>query len=261
MAPHDDAADEADRLQRRWQRLAASPHRDYYVASHGGWSEGATWNRHAEFDVIALTWGVDEDWLRGQHVLEIGCGVGRLAPVLAPRVRSYTGFDIAPGMVAEARARASGDPGVRFFEADGTTVPAGARDRSYGFVFSHAVLIHCPLAVIEALLQSCGGVLARGGVLRLQLRADATDPTGIEPAPDILPPHAPPDSTADLPTDAQLEADVDDVGGYMGHAFGFAEARDFLRALGLGPVTVRRFDQNFVYAWITREAEHRRADD
>ena len=38
-------------------------------------------------------------------VLEIGCGVGRLAPAIAARVRSYAGIDISKTMIEVAKLR------------------------------------------------------------------------------------------------------------------------------------------------------------
>ena len=38
-------------------------------------------------------------------VLDFGCGIGRIAAAVAPRVRSVIGLDLSPGMIAEARRR------------------------------------------------------------------------------------------------------------------------------------------------------------
>ena len=51
-------------------------------------------------------------WLRAEHlvppgsdVLDLGCGIGRVAAALAPLCRSVLGVDVAAGMIAEARRR------------------------------------------------------------------------------------------------------------------------------------------------------------
>jgi SAM-dependent methyltransferase len=51
-------------------------------------------------------------WLQDQHllashmdVLDLGCGIGRIACALAPHVRSVLGIDVSPGMVGEAHRR------------------------------------------------------------------------------------------------------------------------------------------------------------
>ena len=70
-------------------------------------------------------------WLEGQgllragmDVLDLGCGIGRVAAALAPHCRSVLGLDVSAGMVAEARRRHAGLPGVRFEQAPGTDLDA-----------------------------------------------------------------------------------------------------------------------------------------
>jgi ubiquinone/menaquinone biosynthesis C-methylase UbiE len=51
-----------------------------------------------------LAWLAARGLLRGD-VLDLGCGIGRVAAALAPHVDSVLGLDIAPAMIAEARRR------------------------------------------------------------------------------------------------------------------------------------------------------------
>ena len=77
-------------------------------------------------------------WLEGQgvlrpglDVLDLGCGIGRVAAALAPRCRSVLGLDVSAGMVAEARRRCADLPNLRFEQTDGQgldALPAGAFD-------------------------------------------------------------------------------------------------------------------------------------
>ncbi len=57
-------------------------------------------------------------------VLDLGCGIGRLAVELAPRCRSVLGLDVSAGMVAEARRRCGHLPGVRIETTPGTDLDA-----------------------------------------------------------------------------------------------------------------------------------------
>lgn len=50
----------------------------------------------------------------GADVLDLGCGIGRIAAALAPRCRGVLGLDVSPGMVAEARRRCAAQPNLRF---------------------------------------------------------------------------------------------------------------------------------------------------
>jgi SAM-dependent methyltransferase len=55
----------------------------------------------------------------GRRILQIGCGTGRFEAALAPRVGLAHGIDIAPTMVARARARCAGLPNVRVSACSG----------------------------------------------------------------------------------------------------------------------------------------------
>ncbi len=50
----------------------------------------------------------------GDHVVELGCGTGATALLLAPHAAHITGTDISPGMIAQANARLQGGENVRF---------------------------------------------------------------------------------------------------------------------------------------------------
>lgn len=54
-----------------------------------------------------------------RDVLDLGCGVGRVAAALAPRCRTVRGVDASPGMVAEARRRHAA-PNLYFAVVPGT---------------------------------------------------------------------------------------------------------------------------------------------
>ena len=75
------------------------------------------------------------DWLDaeqllppGADVLDLGCGIGRVAAALAPHCASVLAADVSAGMVAEARRRHAAIPGLRFVETDGRGIPDGRFD-------------------------------------------------------------------------------------------------------------------------------------
>ena len=76
-----------------------------------------------------VTWLDAERLLPPQaDVLDLGCGIGRIAVALAPHCRSVLGLDVSAGMVAEATRRHGDNPLLRFEVSDGSTVPAGPFD-------------------------------------------------------------------------------------------------------------------------------------
>jgi SAM-dependent methyltransferase len=92
-----------------------------------------------------------ESWIRpafdrlgdvaGRQVLDFGCGHGMAAVVLARRGARVTAFDLSPGYLAEARARAAANRvTVDFAQADGERLPFA--DASFDRVWGNAVLHH-----------------------------------------------------------------------------------------------------------------------
>lgn len=59
-----------------------------------------------------------------RHLLEIGCGIGRLSLALAPEVASAVGLDVSAEMIAEARRRAGSRPNIRFATTSGRDLAA-----------------------------------------------------------------------------------------------------------------------------------------
>jgi SAM-dependent methyltransferase len=245
-----DPSDWARLLKSSWSERARSAQRDYYVASHPGWNVPERWLEQAEIDVRTFLWGLPADRLAGWDVLEIGCGIGRLARPIAPRVKSYTGIDIAAEMIGEARERCRDVANARFLESDGLGLPAAVLDHSYDLILAVAVFIHCPREVIGSLVRAGYAALAPGGSLRFQLRADPSDPTGIV--------------SVDLgeAAHAQMLAVEQDAGApemslieshyYMGDLFRYDEVAPWLAGLTGGVVTLVRLDRAHIYGWIER---------
>lgn len=67
-----------------------------------------------------VEWLETEDLLRPEaDVLDLGCGFGRVAAVLAPRCRSVLGLDVSGGMIEEARRRFGDVANLRFEQTGG----------------------------------------------------------------------------------------------------------------------------------------------
>lgn len=124
-------------------------------------------------------------WLRAQGVLarqpdivDLGCGIGRLAAALAPDACSVTGLDIAPAMIAEARARCAGLSGLRFETCSGADL-AGMPDASADLVLAVDVFPYLVLGGLGAaarMVAEAARVLRPSGdlvILNFSYRGDA----------------------------------------------------------------------------------------
>lgn len=87
-----------------------------------------------------------------RDVLDLGCGIGRLAAAIAPRVRRVLACDVSEGMVAAARRRCATLPGVRVERSSGLDL-ASVPDASYDLV--------CAIDVFPYLVRAGGALAAR----------------------------------------------------------------------------------------------------
>lgn len=98
--------------------------------------------------------------VRCRRVLEVGCGEGRLARVLARRGATVTGIDASPEMIRLGRQRSLDDPRIEFICGDVSVHPL--KPEGYDGVVSVATLHHLPF---EPALTRMKGLLEPGGVL------------------------------------------------------------------------------------------------
>ena len=98
--------------------------------------------------------------VRGQRVLDYGCGHGMAATVLARHGADVTGIDLSAGYVEEARRRAAANEvTAEFRQADAEHLPF--RDGSFDAVWGCAILHHLDLCRAGSELHR---VLRPGGV-------------------------------------------------------------------------------------------------
>ncbi|MFO1073132.1 MAG: class I SAM-dependent methyltransferase [Geminicoccaceae bacterium] len=124
--------------------------------------------------------------LPGRHLLDLGCGIGRLEEALARRVGAITGIDVSARMLAEARKRCTGLANVRLRPTSGldlapfvvATFDAVIAFDSLPYVFMAGghELVDAMFAEIARVLRPGGDLVAlnltyRGGLARD--RADA----------------------------------------------------------------------------------------
>jgi SAM-dependent methyltransferase len=94
------------------------------------------------------------------RALDVGCGTGRFARALAPRVDHVDAIDRSPQTLALARERSRGVPNISYTDAD--LFDFEADPRGYDFISLIAVLHHIDLEQAASRLTE---LLAPGGVL------------------------------------------------------------------------------------------------
>jgi SAM-dependent methyltransferase len=96
--------------------------------------------------------------VKGQRVLDLGCGPGNISALLARTGATVVGVDLAVCMVEAAR---SSSPGIEFYEANAEDLPF--EDSCFEAVVACYVLHH--LARPDVALRECYRVLVPGGRL------------------------------------------------------------------------------------------------
>lgn len=130
--------------------------------AYGNADEAQFW-ADGERDLNAVLDAVGSTLASGSDVLEIGCGVGRLTRVIAPRVAHVRAVDVSPRMLALAQRHNPGLNNVEWIEGDGTSL-AGTTDASVDTCLSHVVFQHIPdPSITLGYVREMGRVLRPGG--------------------------------------------------------------------------------------------------
>ena len=123
---------------------------EWYIASGIDAGDEAFW-RSGVTDAGAFFTGLEHLLDPSADVLDIGCGIGRMDAVVAPKVRSLIGLDVSDEMVKKADARHAAIPNLTFVVGTGSDLSAlGAFDPasgSFDLVFSYIVFQHVPKVV------------------------------------------------------------------------------------------------------------------
>ena len=100
-------------------------------------------------------------------VLDLGCGIGRVAAALAPRCRSVLGLDVSAGMVAEARRRNATLANARFEQTAGRdldALPSAAFDLVLA-IDSFPYIVQAGHSLVDRHVAGAARVLRPGGAL------------------------------------------------------------------------------------------------
>jgi SAM-dependent methyltransferase len=116
-------------------------------------------------DVLRSLPGAPERFV---HVLDFGCGVGRLSLAWRRRAGRVTGVDISGPMVIQARRLASGHAGVDYVVNQRPDLAVFA-DNTFDLCFSHICLQHMPWELAAGYLREFGRVCSPGGWIAFQL--------------------------------------------------------------------------------------------
>jgi SAM-dependent methyltransferase len=115
---------------------------------------------------------------RWQRALDFGCGAGRLTQALGDRFASVVGVDVAPSMIALARAH-NRQPHRCVYEINDRPDLARWPDASFDLVYTSRVLQHIEPRYARAYLREFLRLLAPGGYLSFDLPSASGDAAAL----------------------------------------------------------------------------------
>jgi SAM-dependent methyltransferase len=140
-------------------------------------------------ELLAAATGEVVTWLLRQGlagpdyaVLDVGCGIGRIAGALAPHVRSVLGVDISPRMIAEARRRY---PDLRLRLTSGEGLEQLADSQPFGLILiadAFPYLLQASRHIARQHIRDAARLLAPGGALVIINLSYGPDPAADEAA-------------------------------------------------------------------------------
>jgi SAM-dependent methyltransferase len=157
-----------------WDKRARENARHYVATSKDEWSDedffesGRTWigfHILPYFDVIC-----GDRSPSNMHVLEIGCGAGRMTLGLSEMFKYVDAVDVSPEMVARAQSTLGHRQNIRFHVNNGMDLKMFS-DSEFDFVFSTIVFQHIPSKfIVGNYVKEAYRVLRRGSVFKFQVQ-------------------------------------------------------------------------------------------
>lgn len=147
---------------------------NYFVDNRLDYNDGdeARFWREGETDLLRMLASVGARLGSQDTVLDLGCGVGRLARVLARRVAHVHGIDVSAEMLTRARGNLVEEANVTLHQGDGTGLDP-IDDASVDAVVSLVVFQHIPdPSVTLGYVREMGRVLRPGGWAAFQVSND-----------------------------------------------------------------------------------------
>ncbi len=154
-----------EKMKRDWDRRARVDPR-YWVAATEE-ADDASYHQSAENDSQAFLSGLGDRARPDAHVLDLGCGIGRMTAPLASHFERVVGVDVSDEMIEQARALHGNVDNLSFSANNGVDL-ADYADAEFDLALSYSVLPHIPPEVVAAYFHEVNRVLKDGAWFRYQ---------------------------------------------------------------------------------------------
>jgi cyclopropane fatty-acyl-phospholipid synthase-like methyltransferase len=173
----------AERMRKDWDDRAKENARYYVNTATREWTDNeffasgeATVREQILNDMTNVCQGAQPS---AMHVLEIGCGAGRVTRALAAQFGRVTGVDISGEMVRQATLALADRPNAKAIQNNGRDL--ADVEGPVDFAFSTIVFQHIPsYEVIESYVREVHRLLRPGGLFKFQVQGAAVEMAAIE---------------------------------------------------------------------------------
>jgi ubiquinone/menaquinone biosynthesis C-methylase UbiE len=155
-----------------WEDLARK-NAEYYINSdYGTHITDQQFRESGREDYLNYIYD-DELFPKGGHLLEIGCGNGRMTEFMSINYDKVTGTDISKEMIKIGKERLEELTNVSLIETDGFTIPL---IQSFDVAFSYIVFQHFKtVEMVNKNFDEVYRVLKPGGIFKVRVRTDDVD--------------------------------------------------------------------------------------
>lgn len=170
-------------MKQEWEQRAQENAYHWVVSEETDWNKDAYYQRGKDHiaTYVQPFWkekGFTTNEITQFHVLDIGCGTGRLSRALSEHVAKVTGIDISETMLQKAKQDNADRANIEFLQTDGTNF-AQVATNSIDFIFSLIVFQHIPSQiVVEGYFSEMNRVLKPGACAKIQVRGTPGNPPG-----------------------------------------------------------------------------------
>jgi ubiquinone/menaquinone biosynthesis C-methylase UbiE len=136
-----------------WEKVAKE---NPYAAICTGW-DASKFDSESENPIIG-----SELLGKEKTVLDVACGIGRMAKFISPKVKQYVGVDFSSGMIEKAKERYRDYSNVRFNHNDGKSFSM-LQDNTFDLAVCYLAFQHMTKSITNSYINEVHRVLKPGG--------------------------------------------------------------------------------------------------
>ena len=149
-----------DRTREFWEKAALT---NPYSAICDGWDEEKFNNtKHS------IIFSTDIELTKDTVILDLACGLGRVAKFIAPNVKKYVGVDFSKNMIKKATERYADYQNIEFHHNDGRTLKEFSNS-TFDIVFCELGFQHMEKDVASSYINEVHRVLKNNGIFLAQI--------------------------------------------------------------------------------------------